>query len=292
MTFINNWLQSFTRRKVLAYLLAQLVTFAILSVFSLSTVALFAFSAAMPFALDLSFRLAASILNDTASLFSHIAEQAPSRSPASTDTPPNWPPMLQINAAILSQNSARAIQLINQLPLELRDLQNCCRQAISANNTAVFEHMIALPQFEPHLASDNNQLLRFAITMDRCTMVNTLLRNQRIQNTADSDDNTLLDSACMRGSLPMVEAFLGLPNVVRELQRKSDTCIGIARLYNHREIEQRLIEASGRASPYQAVDRLPTLIHDHARNNRRGTTAPQQIIEPGLEDSRKRARAI
>ncbi len=283
----SSWLQRFTPRKMLGYFLVQLLTFAILSAFSLNILALCAISAAMPFALEISYRWTASRLNGLASGISNRAEQAPSPAEASSTRPePDGRPiMLQINRAITTQNSPRAIQLINQQPLQISQLQALCRDAISANNTAVFEHIIALPQFAPHIASDDNQLLHYAIISGRCPMVNTLLLNQEIQNTADAHNNALLNSACMRGLLPIVEAFLGLPNVVRELQRKSDTCIGMARLFNHREIEQRLIEASGHASPYQAVDRLPTLLHELTRN-RESAADRQKLTESASPDSK------
>lgn len=254
----NTWLQSFTGRKVLAYFLIQLFTLSILSAYPLNMLALFSISIAMPLVLEMSVRFTGFILGGIASLFARRTRPVtpptegpePEEKPEPESRPRPWTSTridryahyLQINQAIIAGNRDLAIQLFNQMPIsDPYQLRSLCNNAIRCNASAIFERMIALPEFQTHLADSNNQLLGEATFHQRITMVNALLRNSRVRDLAHVDSNRALRLACTNGSLAIVEALLRLPNVVRQLQGDSDHIIWLARRLPQRDIEQRLL---------------------------------------------------
>lgn len=273
----RSWLQSFTRRKVLAYFLIQLLTLGILSTYPLSTLALFSLSIAMPFALEMSIKFTGFILNGIASLFTRRAQVAPPadrpepekepEQPEPESPEPNVSPTRHfattseinaINYALIVRNEREASRLFNQVNVHNKDLHSLCLTAIRYNASALFNQIMAQLFTGPYYF--DTRLLQTAITYERTPMILALLRRPAICREAHRTN--VLRYACNNASLELVQALLRLPNIVRQLANESDAAPYLLLARRHpqgREIEQCLLTLPALAR-YRNPSRLGNLL--------------------------------
>ncbi len=252
-----DWFRSFTRRKVIAYVLVQLFTLGILSAYPLSALVLLSASAAMPLGLEIMFRLTGFILHQIGAAFSNRVirpaiqrvtnrSNAPLGIGADTDNSltndPNSVSPTQILNALVMGDHARALRLVDNVNVNrTHDLMTLCGEAIRRNASTVFTRLLTLPEVQQHLADNNNRLLIIAARERRANMVTALLANQRVKDNAAASNNEALREACSMGSLEIVEALLACPPVVTNATFNHNEASRLAETNGHFDIVARLL---------------------------------------------------
>lgn len=253
----GDWFRSFTRRKMLTYVLIQLFTLGILSAYPLSALVLLSVSAAMPLGIEIMFRLTGFVISQIASAISNRIIRPAVRRATGRDNAPlgiggddmdnslnndNRTNPSQIINALAMGDHARALRLVETVNVRrTHDLMTLCAEAIRRNAGDVFTRLLALPEVQQHVADNNNRLLIIAARERRANMVTALLANQQVRNNAAASNNEALREACSMGSLEIVEALLACPTVVTNINFNHREAVRVAENAGHFDIVARLL---------------------------------------------------
>lgn len=248
LNIMRNYLQSFTRRKVFAYVLGALFTLGVISSYPISGVAMLALSISMPLVTEILLRSTVFLVKHS---FTSLVNRFRRRTNTNTNTedvPPT--PRLTTNvdsivSAMRANNSPAAIALLtneNVALMSTADLTALCEEAILQNRPAVFERLLEHAAVQTHLSDNENALLVLAIQERRQDMVTALLRNNHVKDNAHCQNNVALREACSVGSLAIVEALIACPNVLQNITFNNNEAVRLAQMNGHLNIILRLLQ--------------------------------------------------
>ncbi len=245
INILRHFVQSFTRRKLFAYLLGALFTLGIVSTYPISAMTMFTLSITMPLNIEILIRSTVFLVKTA---FTGFLNRFRNRSSHAADVTSRSRPRSNVNMitdALRLNDSPRAIALLtndNVALMSTADLTLLCEEAIFRNRPAVFERLLEHATVQAHLSDNHNALLTLAIQERRQNMVTALLRNNQVKDNAHCQNNVALRTACNIGSLAIVEALIACPNVLQNITFNNNEAVRIAQENGHFDIITRLLQ--------------------------------------------------